>query len=180
MLRIIKIVPIVFLTIFSLFTISDSVFTESFNSDSGDKIYSPIPGWVMIVDIKLENNMPTIKDVTIKKGRYMEKRDKEFIPLNKSTKPQLAILDSFHDIIFRTDFDYPKFITIPTSPPSIFDPYTPSVMPIKEPEVSIVIPYFQEASFIAIFNPNEASPAVIKPIERDNYIDLSNETFFGK
>jgi hypothetical protein len=131
----------------------------------------------MIVDIQLKNDLPVIKKVTIKQGRYREQRQNfgQIPSPEELTKPRLLLLDSFQRVIFETEFEFPKAITIPPAPPGTYDPHTPSVIPIEEPEVSIVVPHFQEASFVEIYHPGIPPQETIKQIEQPE--DAKDESF---
>jgi hypothetical protein len=153
----------------TLFIIVFSTSAQSFlDESSGNPIYTRVPDSVMIVDIQLKNNLPTIKKITIKQGRYNERRQgfRHIPPTEPLTKPQLFLLDSSQKVIFNTEFEFPKTITIPPAPPGTYDPYTPSVIPIEEPEVSIVVPHFTEASFAEVILPGIPNQKTIKQIDQ--------------
>ena len=113
---------------------------------------SPLAGLVTIVDLKLIDNIPTIIKITVIPGRYNERRKNAAIKnsSNHNRKPQLSVLDGAGNVIYKTEFDFPRLITIPPLPPEYFDPYTPAVIPIEEPEVTFILPYFQEAAFLEV------------------------------
>ena len=162
---------------FMLFIMGFSTAQSISDDSSGNPIYTRVPDSVMIVDIQLKNDVPAIKSITIKQGRYNERREnfRQSPPTDPLTKPQLFLLDSSQRMIFKTEFDFPKAITIPPAPPGTYDPYTPSVIPIEEPEVSIVIPHFREAAFIEVLHPDNPSQKTIKQIDQAE--DRKDESF---
>jgi hypothetical protein len=165
---------------FTLFLIGFSTPAQSFSDQSSENpIYTRVPDSVMIVDIQLKSNVLTIKSITIKQGRYNERRQKarEIPPHEPPMRSQLFLLDSSQRILFETEFEFPKAITIPPAPPGTYDPYTPSVIPIEEPEVSIVIPHFREASFVEIHHPGTPPQETIKQIDQTE--DRKDESFLA-
>ena len=124
----------------------------------------PVPNTVMIVDVKLRKNVPVIRKITIMPGHYNEQRQK-LSSIGQNTKTRLSIADSSQKTIFETEFDYPRAITIPPAPQGLYDPSTPAVIFLEEPEVSLVIPHFREAFYIEISTLGEFTPNTIEQIE---------------
>jgi hypothetical protein len=133
----------------------------------------------MIVDIQLKSNLPIIKKIAIKSGRANERRQsfRQIPSTEPLTKPRLFLLDSYRRVIFEMEFEFPKAITIPPAPPGTYDLHTPSVLPIEEPEVSIVVPHFREASFVEIHYPGIPPQETIMQIEQPE--DAKDESFLA-
>jgi len=125
---------------------------------------------VMIVDIKLIDNIPHIEKITSLPGRYISKREEAAPPESSGNEksPQLFVLDSSWNVIYQEEFEFPEFITIPMSLPGTYDLTTPPLLRIIEPEVSIVVPFFTEAAFVRVFNSQGSGSSAIKKIEQMN------------
>ncbi len=146
------------------------------NLDS-ENIISHILGLVMIIDLKLIHDIPTIQRISILPGLYNKKRE-HFEEINRSIqdeKLQLFLLDIAGNIIYKTEFYFPRIMTVPPAPPEFYDPYTPSILLIEEPEISIVTPYYAETEFVEVIN---SIGYVSSAIPRDEQIDTSSLLMF--
>jgi len=133
---------------------------------------SPVPDRVTIVNIKLINEKPVVLKIAVRHGKHNEKRLKG-TPAGRLydviiSRPRLVFKDMYHNLIYETEFDYPRTMTVPPAPPGSFDPDTPSVIELAEPEVTLVLPYFQETSIIEILHPDEPLPVTVdQPVSID-------------
>lgn len=131
-------------------------------------------GSVMILDMKLKENGPTVERVHITPGYTNELRFKSQIILapGQNDKYLLYLLNSHQNILFKTSFDFPRARTIPRRLPAIHDKSSsdsPDILLIEEPEVSLVIPYFKDAAFMEIYCPDESQSALVKSIEKIDF-----------
>lgn len=123
-----------------------------------------VSNYVMIIGIKSVDQVPGIESVRIQPGRVNEERlrSQPYRVLGQNERSTLVLYDSSWQIIFRTDFDYPVARTVPMRMPGSDEDFHPDVIFIPEPEVYLVVPYFEDVYFIEVYNPYEAVPAVVK------------------
>ncbi|MCP5103361.1 MAG: hypothetical protein GY950_08280 [bacterium] len=129
---------------------------------------------IMVMDIKIENNTPEIKGIIVQPGRIKNVcRDSRTVPTpGRNLRPLLFLKDSTGNILYKTAFDYPAARTIPPRPEGSAD-LSPDVLPIEDPEVLLLLPYFKETAFIEIYNPGESLP---KRVTEFGKIDIRYET----
>lgn len=159
-----KFLMIIFVACTVIFIIGDSSSVNLNKTNPQDdgisefETRTPVPDLVMIVEIKLVENKGAIKKVTITEGRYIKPRPMEEANEDSflSEKSKLIILDNNGRIVFQKKFNYPRIMTIPPDPPGEYAPEIPPVIYLDEPEVSIVAPYFEEATIIKIINADKS------------------------
>lgn len=133
----------------------------SFTVKESTSIAENIPehGKVMLVSLKMENNKHNIKKITIQPGQHP--RIRRFMKEGQDNNPQLMVIDQQNNILYKTAFNYPNVQTVPPLPPGRPGDKTPSVIPIEEPEATLIVPYFTQADLVLIINPGESTPSAI-------------------
>ena len=139
----------------------------------------PIAGYVMIVKVTMESSTKwqSIEKIIIQSGIYKEKPLKPYdtTSIAPSGLPQLVLLDRQGRVLYMTEFEYPKLMTVPPLPPGERD-VAPSVVPIESPEVTLVLPYFPDAFTIQVIAPGETRPSDSMPLSDAEFIKKINRT----
>lgn len=132
--------------------------------------------YILIVAVKLVNNIPNIESISIQNGRLNEARLHSQNPpvFGQNKKSSLVFYNPSHKVIFETTFDYPLVKTIPMRLPGSEDNFSPDIIYIEEPEVFLVLPYFKDIEFIEVYNPYNSVPATRK---RFNEIKVFKEIY---
>jgi len=133
-------------------------------ADTTGDILSP---GVMIINIRMGDKGSTIEQIKIQHGTCNPIRQESKVsllpgPLNKS---KLEVIDKEGHILYEMQFAYPKLITVPMLPPGDPGDNVPSVVPIDNPRVSLVIPYFPKADSIHVFDGSEKTASPSKSIQ---------------
>jgi hypothetical protein len=137
---------------------------------------------IMIIGIKAKHNIPDIITIMVKPGNLKnQNRDFQNGPIpGQNTRPLLFLYDSSGKILFKTAFHYPIAKTIPPRPADSDDQNSPDVIPIKEPEVFLLVPFFKAVKFIEIYNPGESIPTCNKEFDKiDVHYETDNDSFFS-
>lgn len=116
-------------------------------------------GKVMLVSVKKEIGNHSIKKITIQPGQHPVIR--KLVQTEQGNKTQLLVLDKKNNVLYKTTFNYPQVLTVPPLPPGTPEDKTPSVIPIENPEVTLIVPYFASADLVLIVNPGESVPTAI-------------------
>jgi hypothetical protein len=127
----------------------------------------------MIVKVTMESSTKwqSIEKIIIQSGIYKEKPLKPYdtTSIAPSGLPQLVLLDRQGRVLYMTEFEYPKLMTVPPLPPGERDD-APSVVPIENPEVTLVLPYFPDAFTIQVIAPGETRPSDSMPLSDAEFI----------
>jgi len=75
----------------------------------------------------------------------------------ENNSPILSLMDECGKELYQTAFNFPAALTIPMS---LENPGNgqPDVLPIIEPEIYLVVPYFEEAKFVDLYTPYSIAP----------------------
>jgi hypothetical protein len=139
----------------------------------------PVAGYITIVKVRMEGSTKrqSIEKVTIQPGVHRGKPlkpDDIMSSIAASDLPQLVLLDTQGRVLYMMEFDYPILMTVPPLPPGEKDD-TPSVVPIENPEVTLVLPYFLDARTIQVIAPGETRASDSMPLSDAEFIK-KNET----
>lgn len=120
---------------------------------------------VLIVhtSLRTENGRekPAIEKMRIQRGRARLTQEQALGERDPS-QYQIEIMDSSGRPLFRENFQYPRFRTVPPAPPSTSKETTqpqPSQIPVETPEASFVLPFLYKASSVRISREGDQGPA---------------------
>ena len=112
---------------------------------------------IMILKIKIENNIPAVQSVTVKPG-YMKNGCRDFSLPADNGLPSLYLYDSMGNMIYMTAFGYPLARTVPPRLNPADDSHAPDMLQITDPEIYLLVPYMRDVKTIEIYNPGESLP----------------------
>jgi IgA Peptidase M64/Viral BACON domain len=120
----------------------------------------PVPGVVMLIDVTLADSTPNIQKIVLQSGAFNDMRIKA--PSGNVPGHRLVVLGRDGSSLYEMEFYFPVAITIPPAQPEGPVDQLPSVIPLRKPEVTLIIPYFEDAETILIMNSGNSNPAAIK------------------
>ena len=122
---------------------------------------------VMIISIKRVGNDSTIDQMMIRNGTCNPTRRNATVSLSSepSKKSKLVVLDKAGNILYEMKFVYPEFLTVPMLPPGNPGDNAPPVIPMDNPKISLVIPFFSKADEIHLFDGSGKTPSSSKSVQ---------------
>jgi hypothetical protein len=126
----------------------------------------------------------TIDSVKILRGKTNPVRQNLSQPrqIFGAANPRVSVVDTDGNILFETEFNYPKVLTVPLPANGLPPDNIPPVISIDSPDVSLVIPYFPEGVSVQVFDAGETAPDHSMPINNpptDTFAtDLTNSAKF--
>jgi hypothetical protein len=135
---------------------------------------APVPGFVMLIDVNLTDSTPNIQKLVLQPGAFNDMRMKA--PSGNISGFRLVVLGHDGSSLYEMEFYFPVSITIPPAPPEGPGDQLPSVIPLHNPEVTLIVPYFEDAGTILIMNPGDPKPAAIKSMS-DAERETGKDTF---
>jgi hypothetical protein len=119
---------------------------------------------IMLVDITLEKDLPSVTRIKLIQGRFNQKtRDS-----TGSHGHSLHLLNKNGDVLFNTKFNFPDKKTIPPAESSGHTFSSGHYIQLEQQAVSLVLPYLPDACYIEIISPVNSVPAYIKTIDWEN------------
>jgi PKD repeat protein len=121
---------------------------------------NPKPGTVLLIDIMLADSFPSIQKVVLQPGAYRDKKQES--SSGDDTAYRLVVLGHDGSSLYETEFLFPISITIPLAFPGGAKDKTPSEIPLHNPELTLIVPYYEDADTILIMNPGDPNPAAAR------------------
>jgi len=125
---------------------------------SPDRSFSPANA-VMIVPIQSQGGMISVEKMFIAMGKTTPRQKQGTpLPIGNNDMPLFFLLDECGKVLYQTAFTFPAARTVPMAINGKGNG-RPDVLPISDPEVFLVVPYFTEARFIDLYYPFENVPS---------------------
>ncbi len=136
---------------------------------------------VVVVTLAQNNEKTEIKNLTVRKTSSHVELDKARSLKGIDKTHKLRVKDKDGKVLYSTPFSFPSLRTIPPVPPGEAPDGTPAAIRMKNPEVTIVVPYFTEADSIEVLPPGSSEAETKKSLRnaKEEYSD-ENLTRVGK
>lgn len=142
---------------------------------------------IMIVTLKKKQQKSEIAAVSVKEVKTPPFRHFSGPAVSPYAKapmilktPQLFIADSEGKVLYTTDFFYHYKRTIPPLPERYQFDFTPPVIEITDPEVTLVLPYFSTAHLLIVHDEDAGLTPAARLIEQPYFFqDLQDYTHDG-
>ena len=113
---------------------------------------------VMIIPVQSCDGRITVEKFVVTRGQpTIRQRQGNLLPIGQNDLPVFSLLDESGKVLYQTAFGFPVARTVPLPMDGIRDG-VPDVVPISDPEMYLVVPYYKEARFIDIYYPYENTP----------------------
>jgi hypothetical protein len=133
--------------------------------------YDVAAGKMMSVRVSKGEGGNTIENVSVEAGLVNPLRQvaKELTAVETARHPRLEILNSEGTVIYTKEFDYPELITVPMPEPGQPPDDLPAIIPVSNPEITLIVPYFPDADSIRIYDPLQEKPSAAIPVENAQF-----------